>query len=191
MQVMAAASPTSLRAYARHRGVSVEAVSKAIMSGRLKESVVVIGGKPKVASVEIADREWDANTRPRVDRPVTAAAPAEEPVISPAGVPDYNRSRALREAAAARREAALADMAEIEVAEKRGELVPAVEARAYIIDKFTVVKTKILGVPTRIAQQLPELAAAVVPVVDSLLREALEELAAEQGDAEGEAEEDE
>lgn len=185
---MAGAEPTSLRAYARHRGVSVEAVSKAVMAGRLKESVVVIRGKPKIANIEVADREWGANTRPRVDQPQPQTA--EETAVSIVA-PDYLKSRALREAAAARREAALADMAEIEVAEKRGELVPADEARAHIIEKFTVVKTRILGVPTRIAQQLPELAAAVVPVVDSLLREALEELAAEQGDAEGEAEEDE
>lgn len=179
--------PTSLREYARRRGVSAEAVSKAITAGRLKESVVTVGGKPKIGDVELADREWEANTRPRIDQP-RPAAPAPAAAADAADVPDYNVSRALREAAAARREAALADMAEIEVAEMRGELVPVAEARADVIGKFTVVKTKILGVPTRIAQRLPHLAAEVVPVVDELLREALEELAAEPDDGEEEGE---
>lgn len=176
--------PISLRAYARRRGVSPESVSKAITAGRLRGSVVMIGGQPKIADAELADREWDANTRPRVDHP--PRAPSE---VNPEEVPDYNASRALREAHAARREAALADLAEIEVAEKRDELVPVDEARAHMIDKFTVVKTKILGVPTRIAQRLPELATQVVPVVDELLREILEELATEADDRDGEGEE--
>ncbi len=178
---MAAAKPTSLRAYARRRGVSVEAVSKAVTAGRLRESVVIVGGKPKIADIELADREWTANTRPRVDHPV-ATAPALEAV----DVPDYNESRALRESHAARREAALADLAEIEVAEKRDELVPVDEARAFMVDKFTTVKTLILGVPTQVAQRLPHLAAEVEPVVAELVRAVLEELAVEPDDGDGE-----
>lgn len=187
----------SLRTYARHRGVSVEAVSKAITAGRLRESVVKVDGQPKIASLELADLEWISNTRPRVDHP--PAPPRSPPSISRDASefggdaddpPDYNRSRAVREAHAARREAALADMAEIEVAEKREELVPVAEARAYMIDKFTVVKTRILGVPSRVAQRLPGVAADVVPVIDSLLREVLEELAVDEDD-DGNGEEDE
>lgn len=182
---MAEAKPTSLREYARHRGVSAEAVRKAIASGRLRDSVVRVDGVPKIADVDLADREWAAGTRPRVDHE-PARAPAALEHGAPPGLegrtPDYNDSRALREMHAARREAALADLAEIEVAEKRGELVSVDEARADVINKFTIVKTKILGVPTRIAQRLPSLAAEVVPVVEELLREALEELAAEPDD---------
>lgn len=179
--------PTSLRAYARRRGVSAEAVSKAVESGRLRASVVTVGGQPKIGDVDLADREWQANTRPRIDH----APPPTITVIPPVDqeVPDYNVSRALREAAAARREAALADMAEIEVAELRGELVNVAEARADVIAKFTVVKTKLLGIPARLAQRLPELAAEVVPVADELLREALEELAADADSADGEEDE--
>lgn len=158
-------------------------MSKAITAGRLREAVVVVGGQPKIADAEIADREWTANTRPRVDRP---AAPAPT-AAKRDEIPDYNVSRALREAAAARREAALADMAELEVSEKLGKVVPVDEARGDVIERFTVVKTKILGVPSRVAQKLPHLATEVVPVVDSLLREALEELAVEQGDDDADA----
>lgn len=190
---MAAAKPISLREYARLRGVSAEAVSKAVTAGRLRESVVQVGGKPKIGDVELADREWGANTRPRADMPLPpkrGARPTEDgDEALPEGVPSYNVSRAVREFHASRRECALADGAEIDVAEKKGELVSVPEARDYVTKKFAAVKTRILGVPSRMAQRLPELAAEVVPVVEELLREALEELAAEDGgDAEGEDE---
>lgn len=178
--VKRSAALISLRAYARHRGVSPEAVSKAVKGGRIKEAVVFVRGAPKISDVEIADREWEANTRP------SAASPAPLPL--PDDVPNYNVSRALREAAAARRENALADLAEIEVAEKLEEVVPVEEARAHILDKFTIVKTRILGVPTLVAQRLPHLAEEVVPLLTELLREVLEELAAET-DGDGEEEE--
>ncbi|MGN6109185.1 MAG: hypothetical protein ACTHU0_29030 [Kofleriaceae bacterium] len=181
-------SALSLTAYAKRRGVSTVAVSKAIAAGRLTESVVRDDrGKPKIADPELADREWEANTRPRVDRPATGPGPG----AGEGDVPDYNDSRARREAHAARREAALADLAELDVAERNGDLVPVDEVRAYITNKFAVVKTRILGVPSRVAQRLPHVATEVVPVIESLLREALEELAAafaDVGDDEGEDE---
>lgn len=191
-----ALKPLSLRAYAKRRGVSAEAVSKAVGAGRLHDAVIHVDGQPKIADVELADREWEANTRPRVDQPPAAAAPPRkaerrtEGVAIGADVPDYFVSRALREAAAARREAAQADLAEIDVAERRGELVPVAEARADVIDKFTVVKTRILGVPSRLAQRLPHLANDVVPIADELLREALEELAAEDPEDDGSGKDD-
>lgn len=53
--------------------------------------------------------------------------------------------------------------------------------RADLIAKYTVVKTRILGVPARAAQRAPHVAAEVVPLIDDLLREALEELANDDG----------
>jgi phage terminase Nu1 subunit (DNA packaging protein) len=78
----------------------------------------------------------------------------------------------------ARREAALAEQAEIELARLKGTLIDVAQARADVINRFTIVRTRIQGVPARLAQRLPHLAAEVVPVLDGLLREALEELAA-------------
>jgi hypothetical protein len=51
--------PVSLRAYARHRGVSLRAVQKAIQAGRIEKSP---GGK---IDVQIADTQWDTRTAPR------------------------------------------------------------------------------------------------------------------------------
>lgn len=177
--------PITLTAYAKRRGVSVASVSKAVTSGRLSSSVVRDeSGAPKIGDVQLADREWTANTRPRIDHP--PATPSDtrsgSPVrTGPNEIPDYNESRALREAAAARREAALADMAELDRDERKGELVSVDEARADVIDKFAIVRTRLLGVPSRVAQRMPHLAAEVVPIVDDLVREALEELSTGDG----------
>lgn len=184
----------SLSAYARRRGVSVEAVSKAVARGRLRGAIVMVDGKPKIADPEVADTEWQANTRPRIDRPPPKAArtaktrqrantnddgePAGDGELPP-GVPRYDVSRAVREYHESRRSGALADVAEIERDKVREDVVPVEEARAFIADKFTVVKTRLLGVPSRAAQQLPELAKQVEPVVDRLIREVLDELADE------------
>lgn len=152
----------SLTAYAKRRGVSTVAVSKAIAAGRLTESVVRDArGGPKIADPEMADREWDENTRAQADQGATA----------------YQQSRAAREAMSLRRETAEAELAEIELAERRGTMIPAAQARRDVMERYTAVKTKLLGVPRRIAQRFPHIAEEVVPVLDEVLREALEELA--------------
>jgi hypothetical protein len=51
----------SLRSYARHRGVSVEAVRKAIARGRLVKSITK-DDPPQIRDVALADQEWAANT---------------------------------------------------------------------------------------------------------------------------------
>ncbi|MEM7308892.1 MAG: hypothetical protein AAF682_19575 [Planctomycetota bacterium] len=63
-----------LRAYARHRGVSLPAVQKAISTGRLSDSITRGGpskGYPNgrvFIDPEVADREWDENTDPAQQR---------------------------------------------------------------------------------------------------------------------------
>ena len=195
--------PLSLRAYALRRGVSAEAVSKAVAAGRLDKSVARDkNGAPKIADPDLADREWEANTRQRIDRPADIASSGDRVSLTernlvdlaarerhgngnannlPDGVPAYNVSQAVRAAAAARREVVQADLAEFELAAKRGRLIDADQARADVIAAYSVVKTRLLAVPSRVAQRLPHVARAVVPVVDELIREALEELSA--GDA--------
>lgn len=73
--------------------------------------------------------------------------------------------------------AARVELAELELAERRGQLVDAEHSRAAVIEAFSLVKTRLLAVPSRVGQRVPHLAHDVVPVVDELIREALEELA--------------
>ena len=191
---MAEITPITLTEYAARRGVSKVAVSKAIAAGRLRDSVVRDGrGRPAIVSAELADREWEARTRQQAAPPAPRAKPEPRPrqfsappappadADADGDLPDYQVSRARLEAAKARRETALADVAELDAAERKGELVPVAEARAEVAEAFTLVRTKILGVPSRLAQRLPGMSSDVVPVLESLIREALEELADDGG----------
>lgn len=187
-------TPMTLTAYAKLRGCSVKSVSLAIKVGRL---VGCVGrdqhGRPTIVDAELADREWAANTRQvgvagPTDARVTAQQPGDRAGVRPdethAGaqptmppVPDYNTSRAVRAAAAARREAALADLAELEVSRKGGRLVDADEAMADFVNHISNAKTRLLAIPSAVGQRFPDLASSVVPVVEELVRAALEELA--------------
>ena len=90
--------------------------------------------------------------------------------LAAAGVPSVAVSRA-------RIEAVRAALATIELNEKKGKLVSVDVARTAVIEKFTAVRTRLLGLPTRIRQRLPHLTAEDVRIIDALIREALEELA--------------
>lgn len=156
-----------LREYARHRkaaglaGGTLHAVQVAISSGRLKKSLTADG--KKIASVDAADAEWSATTQ--VDRiPLTGPTAAGTPP------PDLQESRA-------RREAAEAALAEIELEEKRRELVPSKDVESKLVNVFAQCKTKLLGVPSRARQRDPALTGQQIELIDSLIREALNDLA--------------
>lgn len=65
----------SQSAYARHRralglsGTTHGAVQRAIESGRLDQSLVMVGGVAKIRNAAAADSEWEANTRARAPEP--------------------------------------------------------------------------------------------------------------------------
>jgi len=111
--------------YAKHRGCSEAAVSKAIKAGRIS----LIDGKIDPVA---ADAQWARNSRVRAGSgrppagpgalPGPLAGDGEDPDTKPGG-DDYWNSRS-------RREAAEAELAEIELAERNGQviLVKAVEA---------------------------------------------------------------
>lgn len=63
------------REYARHRGVTLRAVQKAIEAGRIK--VVDVGGKSKIDSAQ-ADRDWIENTDPAKQSLLYSAGPAAD-----------------------------------------------------------------------------------------------------------------
>jgi hypothetical protein len=184
-------APITLSDYAKLRGVTPKAVSKAVAAGRLVASVGRSDrGQPVILDPAVADREWEANTRRRADytppgaitKPSDPASAREESATRHRDVAPYNVSREQRAAADARRATVMADMAELALEEKRGALVSADTARADVIAAYSLVKTRLLAVPSAVGQRLPDLALVVVPVVEELVREALAELA-HDGDA--------
>ena len=160
-----------MREYARHRkadglaGGTLRAIQVAIKSGRLSKSVTADG---KIASVAAADREWESTTH--VDR-----IPLSGPTAAGTPPPDLAESRA-------RREAAEAALAEIELAEKRAELVLAKDVESKLVNVFAQCKTKLLAVASRARQRDPGLTGPQVELFESLVREALSDLSRESGD---------
>jgi phage terminase Nu1 subunit (DNA packaging protein) len=164
---MPKSKPISFRTYATRRGVSPEAVSKAFDAGRLRKSVVIVDGQPKIADADLADREWAQRTRPRADQGSQRDR----------SKPDYHAARARREVAAARRERAQARLTEIDLAERRGQLLVAADVEARLVAVFSNCKTKLLGIASRARQREPSFTPSQVDLIDALVRECLEELA--------------
>jgi hypothetical protein len=134
--------------YARHRGVSAAAVSRAIREGRI--TVQADGRIDPVA----ADAQWEANTRKRAD-------PRSQP-IEASGV-SAGHSQAGEEtylAARTRREQAEAHLAELRVRQACGELVSAAEVRTEMAVKISALRDRFLNIGARLA---PVLAAETDP----------------------------
>lgn len=159
------------------------AVSLAIKEGRLVKCVTRDEhGRPKIADPELADREWDQNTdRTRSPGRVFNPPPPPPPGVAPAPAPPDDDPESFQ-AAHIRHELAKAEIAEVKLAEIKGELIPAADVRRRIVDVFTASKTRLLGLPTQIRQAIPELTVEQVAIVEALVREALTELA--DGDVE-------
>lgn len=188
----------SCRAYAKRRGVSAMAVSEAIKNGRLVKSITRNEfGQPKIADPDLADREWEANTDSQkrinaaggveVERmfgTVTLGAPIprerfedDESETDRPPKRDLDESGSETVASATQRlKAAQADLAELKFKEAAGELVPARDVEARMVSVFTSCKTRLLAIPSRARQALPHLTNADVASLETLVREALEEL---------------
>jgi len=161
----------SLNAYALHRGCQRRAVQEAIQAGRLTRSVVRLpSGRYQIDAAQ-ADIEWEASTRSEhvpisgrsARRPARPSAEDEPPSLGEAR---------------ARLDMAKAELAEMELAERRGELLEARDVEARLVAEFAQSKNKLLGVPARARQQDPTLKADQLALLEQLIREALEGLAA-------------
>lgn len=173
-----------LRKYAAHRkaaglpGGTLRAVQEAIANGRLSKSLS--DDRKKIADAGLADEEWAASTKADYVPLTGPSAPTPSPTPTP-GV--RTPTNGLAEARA-RREAAQADLRELELARHRGELVPAKDFQAHLArveerlrGVITRCRNKLLGIPTRARQRDPSLSKRHVTLIDTLVREALEDLA--------------
>ena len=165
----------SLRAYAKHRGVSLAAVQKAIRSGRIATTA------DGAIDSERADADWSAKTRPGQKRhsPAPALVAPVVPFVEPprsdpggAGGVDYFRARAIRESYLAR-------LAKIEFEEKSAKLVSRDEVQIAAFTKARTVRDSLLNIPDRLAATLAAETDAdnVHQVLTVEIRKALDELA--------------
>lgn len=159
----------SLRGYAKHRGVSLAAVQKAIKAGR-----VTTTADGQIDSVQ-ADATWETRTRPGQKRAaaVRTVIPAPEPPRpDAAGGLDYFKARAIRESYLAR-------LAKIEFEERTAKLVSRDEVQVAAFTKARTVRDSLLNLPDRLAALLAAEAEAakVHEILTIEIRRALDELA--------------
>lgn len=144
------------------RGVSGEAVRKAIASGRLVRSVVYDEkGRPSI-DPDLAEQEWSDQTHPShggkrgaasvkkslTDDPVTDAAPPDEPRTTPAAAAaTFAQSRAIKEAYLAR-------LAKLEFEEKSAALVKADAVKNEAFKVARLVRDALLNIPDRVSADL-------------------------------------
>jgi hypothetical protein len=130
---------------------------------------------PRLESEGLPER-WAQITRVAVDSPRKAnPAPIEKRLRHPAPraddvVPDYHDSRA-------RSEFEKANLLELDRKAKEGLLLDRAQVEKAAANVATIVRTKLLAVPTRARQRIPHLTLEEVAILDELQREALEELA--------------
>jgi crotonobetainyl-CoA:carnitine CoA-transferase CaiB-like acyl-CoA transferase len=191
IEIISSEPEVSLRAYARHRGISLKAVQKAIASGRIHKSA---SGKIAVAG---ADRAWAANTD-MARRPVDSVFNFQtrsiddddsEDEVQDQTTSDYQKHRALREEIRAKKE-------QIELDKMTGATLDVAEANRIIFTAFRTVRDAIMNVPVRTKDLI---AAETNPMrIEALLEkelasalESIDVKAALKGDIEEEETEDE
>lgn len=138
-----------VREYARQRGVSAEAVSKAIKAGRLAQSVTFDGkGRPKIDPA-VADGEWDAFTSPTHGGIRHAKPKDDDEPLKPSGnaAATFAQSRAVKEAYLAR-------LAKLEFEEKSGRLVSADGVKSEAFRTARMVRDGLLNIADRISAEL-------------------------------------
>lgn len=129
--------------YARRRGCTEGAVRRAVRDGR----IVLFDSKVDPVA---ADAQWARNTRPR------AGSQPPSDVAGSGGAPDREEedSGSGYWASKARRESAEADLAELKLAEQRGDLVRADAIRAAHAKRLAGLREALLQLPARLSPVL-------------------------------------
>ncbi len=126
----------TVAAYARHRGVTPEAVRYAIRNGHLKGALVYkTEGGPPYVDPSIGDVEWKTKNRAGADLQQT----------------DETDSLATSRA---RKEKADAELAELKLDKEKGKLIEAEAVREEAFKVARVVRDTMLNIPDRIASEL-------------------------------------
>jgi phage terminase Nu1 subunit (DNA packaging protein) len=158
----------SMRQYAKLRGVSAESVSKAVKSGRISTTPDK-SGKQRIDPV-VADREWARRSDPSKMR---ATAPV---VMPPEDLPDEEQSLDYFKEKA-KSEHYKAKLSKLEFEEKSGKLVEAEKVQNQWVSVASIVRTKVLGIPSKARQRIPEITPDQYAMLEVIVRETLEDLA--------------
>lgn len=138
----------SIRAYARHRGVTDTAVHKAIRTGRITPE------EDGTIDVDRADREWARNsetpkagTRARAVKAAVPESAADAPTGLPAGGASLLQARTVNEVVKAQTN-------KVRLARLKGELVDRNQAIAHVFKLARSERDAWLNWPARISAQM-------------------------------------
>ena len=130
----------NLTAYAKHRGVSVAAVSKSIIEGKLN-GAFILDGNSKSIDPDEADRLWDAqsfaNNRTRSTEQMESAPAAQ----------NYAKARSAKETFAAK-------TAQLHYEQKAGKLCRIDDVKRAAQETARVTRDAVLAMPDRLAPVL-------------------------------------
>ena len=134
----------SIRAYARHRGVTEAAVRKAIRQGRVSK------GKNGKINPKTADKEWGQNTDPAQ---IKATFAEEKPDYSQNSIPgaasgpSYQQSRAIKEAYGAK-------LLRLQFEKESKKLISVDDVKVAAFNAARMTRDRILNIPDRVIPQL-------------------------------------
>ena len=134
----------------------------------VSEYLAKVGAQQAEAQQPRAKRE---PATPRPPRPPRRQPAASAPPPEPADLPDYNVSRA-------RSEYEKANLLELDRKTKEGHLLRREDVEQAWGGAVNITRTRLLGVASTARQRIPHLETEEVELITTLIREALEELAA-------------
>lgn len=172
--------------YARMRGCSGALVSQKIKKGVLSRAISTDARGTKRIDPVVADVEWERNTDKRFDYTdrakalkelsPPAAAAGDAPLKPPPLLEKITRNSNLNDIRQAQAWYA-AETQRLDFEKLTGLLVETEQVQKEWMKLISEVKTKLLAVPVKAKGYIPELTNADVSRIETLIREALEEVA--------------
>lgn len=148
----------TLRDYAKHRGVSLQAVQDALRYKRIKKEK-----DGRIDPVK-ADADWEKNTNPAKARNQKVPTDGNESY-------NYHKARAAREVYEAR-------LSKLEFEEKSGKLIDAEKVKRQAFEIARITRDAVLSIPDRISAELAGITdqAAIHSLLTKELSNALQEI---------------
>ena len=156
---------------AKLKNVSRSAVSQKKRAGILNGAIVNVNGKD-VLNKDEALRLWETNMVPHFSK-LEKVEGDNRKTTNTEEIPDFNTSRSKREAMMAR-------LAEIDVEEREKVLVSAAEVKSSWAQIISLARTKVLGIPSKAKQRIPDLDTSAMTCLEDIVRESLEDLASSE-----------
>lgn len=160
--------------YAKHRGVSRQAVHKALRAGR-----IVVGEDGKIDQ-EAADAAWKGNSSPQMQPGSLnggAGQPRQRESVGDSSALSYAQARSVREGWQAR-------LARLEYEERVGVLLNRDEVKVAVFNKDRRVRDLLLALPDRVTPLIattPEEQVTIYAILQDEVLRALKELAGDFG----------